>query len=252
MRLAIDLVSALILQNPDPQVRDSLKADFLSTLVAIISRRSSRPVVKSCIGSLTHFIAKKVLTLDDLAQQYGGLRPELGGEPTLLWRDWVTQLFQWMELHYMCPVVGKLIVTILSGLFTENHATNSGQTNSPRFSIAIMREWLEAALSANPDVFESVKNYVLAPLFKSDRGLSIALLRELNRSEQTRRTGSSKEDVTALLHLAALEVGKKTSVVDDPGKSFTSKFYWNGLSHTKRSKGIEGDPQRGDRRSRGS
>lgn len=225
MRLALDLVSTLILQNPDPQARNSLKEDFLSTLVAVISRRSARPVVKSCISALTQFLTKKIVTLDDLSRQYGSLRPELDGEPTVLWRDWVTQLFQWMELHYICPVAGKLVVAIFSVLFTENSAVHTGQPNKQEFSITILREWLEAALSANPEVFESVKNYVLAPLFKSDRGLSIALLKELNRSEPAHRADSSSENVTALLHLAALEVGKKTSVVDDPRKSFQLKYF---------------------------
>lgn len=220
MRLVLDLVSMLILQNPNPQVRDSLKEDFLSTMVAIISKRSARPVVKSCINSLTHFFTKKIFTLDDLSREYHSLRPELAAEPTGLWRDWVAQLFRWMELQYICPVAGKLVVTIFSALFTENSATHPGQTSSPDFSIAIMREWLEVAVSANPEVFESVKNYVLAPLFKSDRVLSVELLRELNKSETGRKTDNSDGDVTALLHLAALEVGKKTSIVDDPGKSF--------------------------------
>lgn len=222
MRLAIDLVSLLILQNPDSRVRESLKTEFLSTLVAVISKHSTRPVVKSCISALTHFLTKSVLTLDDLAQEYGSIRPELTGETfpsTLsLWEDWTTLLFKWMELHYMCPIAGKLLVTIWSTLHS-GITTDGERTNTTDFDVGNVRNWLETALSTNPDILESVKNYVLTPMFKSDRGLSVALLEELNKGEHVHDTGSSGEDVTALLHLAALEVGKKSSIVDDPGKS---------------------------------
>lgn len=219
MRLVLDLVATLILQNPDSQVRNLLKEEFLVTLVAVVTRNSPRPVVKSCISFLTHFLIKKVCSLDDVGRQYGIQRPGLDAESISLWQDWVTQVFRWMEQQYICPVAGKLVVTIFCMVFADRHSgTQSDPKNSPVFPVSVMREWLEAVLIENSEVFEDVKNYVLAPLFKSDRELSIALLRELNKSEPGRRTSSSDEDVTALLHLAALEVGKKTSIVDDPGK----------------------------------
>lgn len=228
MRLVLDIVSTLIMKNPNAQVRELLKADFLSVLVSIISKRSVRPVVKSCISSLTQFLTKSVFTLDDLARQYGSVRPDLAGEPTVtLWQEWVIEIFNWMELHYICPVAGKFLVIVFSNLFRKDSVADSGRTNSTGFDISILRQWLEAAISDNLDNLENVKNYLLANMFKSDRGLSIALLKELSRRGPEQRTSGADEDVTALLHLAALEIGKKSSIVDEPSKSYTLKSFTN-------------------------
>lgn len=219
MRLVLDVVSTLITQNPNARVREVLKAEFLSTLVSIISRRSMRPVVKSCISSLTMFLTKSVLTLEDLARQYGSVRPDLAGGPiVMLWREWVGEIFNWMELHYICPVAGKFLVVIFSNLFSQDSVADPGRTNSTGFDINVLRQWLEAAISDNLDNLENVKNYMLANMFKSDRGLSIALLKELNNRGPEQRTNGAGEEVTALLHLAALEIGKKSSIVDEPSK----------------------------------
>lgn len=222
MKLSLDLVSFLVLQNPDSRVQETLKTQFLSTLVAVISKRSTRPVVKSCISALTHFLTKSIFTLDDLAQEYESIRPEVLGDvfrtPLSLWEDLAYVLFEWMELHYICPVAGKLLVTIWSTLH-PGVTTGGRGTSIAEFNVGIMRKWLENTLSGNLEILESVKNYVLTPMFKSDRGLAIALLQELSKDETGREMASSGEDVTALLHLAALEVGKKSSIVDDPGKS---------------------------------
>lgn len=216
MRLALDLVSTLMLQNPDQQVRESLKTGFLSTLVSIIARKSMRPVVKSCMSAMTQFITKGVLALEDVSRQYGSLRPDLAGKSiTVLWQHWVAEIFKWMELHYICPVAGKLLVVIFITLSAES---SSADTNTAEFNARILRKWLENALSADPSTLESVKNYVFAPMFKSDRKLSLALLEELNESGSYSNSSSVAADMTALLHLAALEVGKKSSIVDEPSK----------------------------------
>lgn len=220
MRLALDLVSTLMLQNPDYQVQSSLKAEFLANLVSIVARKSMRPVVKSCMSSLTQFLTKGVFDLDDIAAQYVSLRRDLAGNPTItIWQSWVAEIFRWMELHYICPVAGKLLVVTFSMLYPEASSADTGRTE---FNVRVLRTWLETALSAEPDILESVKNYVFAPLFKSDRRMSFSLLQELNRSHQEDNVSSPDADATALLHLAALEVGKKSSIVDEPSKSFPS------------------------------
>lgn len=230
MRLVLDLVSTLILQNPDTQVRESLKAGFLSTLVSVITKNSMRPVVKSCISALTHFLTKFVFTLGDIARQYGILCPHLASEPIIvLWQSWVAEIFMWMELHYICPVAGKSLVVTFSMLNARACSANTGGTD---FNVRVLRTWLEIALSANTDILEGVKNYVFAPLFKSDRGLSFALLEELNRSSLGGNVSSCGADTTALLHLAALEVGKKTSIVDEPSKSSNGNHAPVGSSFT--------------------
>lgn len=217
MRLVLDLLSTILLQTPDAQARERLKDDFLTTLVSIVARKSMRPLVKSCMSALTLFMTKSVLNLKDIEGQYQKARPELDGQPRIvLWRHWVMEIFRWMELHYICPVAGKFLVTIFGEL--HSFSKDAGRDDKIDFDVVTLRQWLESALCADPDTLESVKNYVLAPLFKSDRDLSIALLEELNKSRKNDSTGSANTDTAALLHLAALEVGKKASIVDDPSK----------------------------------
>lgn len=221
MRLVLDLVAVLILQNADSRVRESLKTQFLSTLVSIIFKQSTRPVVKSCISALTVFLTKSVYDLEDLAHEYKSVRTDVAVRSgAALWEAWVVQIFNWMELHYICPVAGKFLVTLFSALYHQSATVEQPQLPlNGALDAGILRKWLETAVSSNPDIFETVKNYVLAPLFKSDRALSIALLKELNNTIPEGQTGSAGgEDVTALLRLAALEVGKKSSIVDDPSK----------------------------------
>ncbi|KAJ4420130.1 hypothetical protein N0V82_004577 [Gnomoniopsis sp. IMI 355080] len=214
MRLALDLVSTLMLQNPDHQVQLSLKAEFLAILVSIVARKSMRPVVKSCMSSLTQFLTKGVFNLNDIVRQYVSLRRDLAENPTItIWQSWVAEIFKWMELHYICPVAGKLLVVTFSILSSEASSTDTG---SAEFNVRVLRIWLETALSADPDILESVKNYVFAPMFKSDRRLSFSLLEELNTSRPGDKAISPDANATALLHLAALEVGKKASIVDEP------------------------------------
>lgn len=232
MRLALDLVLTLMLQNPDQEAQESLKTGFLSTLVSIIARKSIRPVVKSCMSATTQFLTKGVLILGDVARQYGSLRPDLAGQSmTVLWQNWVAEIFKWMELHYICPVAGKFLVVIFSMLSAESSSADTD--TAAKFNVRVLRKWLEDALSADSSILESVKNYVFAPMFKSDRKLSLALLEELNESGPDSNMSSLVADATALLHLAALEVGKKSSIVDEPSKYSTthrvlrtSRFYF--------------------------
>lgn len=223
MRLVLDLLSFLITQNPSPQVKEDVKADLLHTTSAIIARKSTRPLVKSCITALSHLLPKSVLTLEDVAQMYQSMRPDLAEQPAIiLWQEWVVEIFRWMELHYVCPVAGKLLGIVFSGLYGSSPSLGCHGERTPALDAATIRRWLEAALAANPELLESIKNYFLAPLFKSDRALSTALLKELHhvQPEDEVHARSDKLDTAALLHLAALELGKKASIVgsSDPGQ----------------------------------
>lgn len=222
MRLVLDLLTFLITQNPSSQVRDTVKADFLHTTVAIIARKSTRPLVKSCITALGHLLSKSVLTLDDVAQTYQSMRPDLAEQPAIiLWQEWVVEIFRWMELHYVCPVAGKFLGIIFSGLYGSSPYCGRNGERTLALDSTTIRRWLETALAANPDLLESIKNYFLAPLFKSDRALSIALLKELHhvQPEDGAHARSGELDTAALLHLAALELGKKAAIVDEPGQT---------------------------------
>lgn len=217
MRLVLELLSTLMPQNPDTQVREAVKEDVLSTLVSIIGRESMRPLVKSCLSCLNHLLLKSVFTLSDVLRRYRRLRTDLAKEQDIiLWQGLVAELFSWMKLHYVCPVAGKLLVIVFSGLYSP--PGDLTKTVSAEFDVGTMRRWVETAVSANPDLLENAKNYLLAPLIKYDRALSIAFLEELNNGRPEECTNSAELDVAALLHLAALEIGKKSSVVDDPSE----------------------------------
>lgn len=219
MRLVLDLLSFLITQNPSPQVREDVKTDLLQTMSAIISRKSTRPLVKSCMTALGHLLTKSILTLEDVAQMYRSMRPDLAEQPAIiLWQEWAVEIFRWMELHYVCPVAGKLLGIVFSGLHDSSPSRGGNEERMPLLDATTVRRWLEAALAANPDLLESIKNYFLAPLFKSDRALSIALLKELHQAqpEGDIHARSDELDTAALLHLAALELGKKAAIVDEP------------------------------------
>lgn len=212
MRLVLDLLSFLITQNPVTRIRDDVKADLLHTIAAIIARKSTRPLVKSCITALNHLLTKSILALEDVAQMYQAVRPDLTEQSAIiLWKEWVTEIFRWMKLPYVCPVAGKLLGIVFSGLYGGHDGARQA------LDAMTIRKWLEKALATDPDLLESMKNYFLAPLFKSDRALSIALLKELHhvRPDDDTHARNDDFDTTALLHLAALELGKKASIVDD-------------------------------------
>jgi hypothetical protein len=67
---------------------------------------------------------------------------------------------------------------------------------------------------------ESVKNYVLTPLFTADRRMSLELLQIYNQQSP------GHEDALlgdwALLRLAILDVGKKSGLVNEPGRVICS------------------------------
>lgn len=221
MRLVLDVLTLLISQNPRPEVRDNVKTDTLRTMASVIGRKSTRPLVKSCITALSHLLTKSVLTLEDLAQMYQSVRPELAEQPArILWQEWVAEIFRWMELNYVCPVAGKFLVVLFGGLYDSSTSSGYREQRTPVLDPPTIRKWLETALAANPELLESIKNYFLAPLFKSDRALSIALLKELHhiQPEDDSHARNDELDTAALLHLAALELGKKAAIVEEPRK----------------------------------
>ena len=225
MRLVLDLLTLLITQNPLPEVRDNVKTDLLHTMASIIGRKSTRPLVKSCITALSHLLTKSVFTLEDVAQMYQSVRPDLAEQPAIiLWQEWVAEIFRWMELSYVCPAAGKFLCILFSGLYNSDPSRGCHGERTPALDPTTIRRWLETALAANPELLEIIKNYFLAPLFKSDRALSIALLKELHhvQPEDDTHAHTDELDTAALLHLAALELGKKAAIVEEPREYRTS------------------------------
>lgn len=217
MRLLLDLLTVLVSENPCVLVKESLKASTATRLVDIISGRSSRPAVKSALKALDHLVTKNAIPLPNIAVAYKASSRHLGALDDLnLWRHFALRLLRWMELHYVSPASGKLLMTCL---------VISQSDNSPfPFSLSIWHSWLEYALRSNPGLLEGIKAHILTPLFKSDRALSLRFIEMLNHAYLGSALISPQLDATALLQLAAFEVGKKTSLVDDTASRYSGSI----------------------------
>ncbi|KAJ9154737.1 tRNA (Cytidine(32)-2'-O)-methyltransferase non-catalytic subunit TRM732 [Pleurostoma richardsiae] len=214
MKLVLDLLTASMGRNPEPGVADSLKHHVLESLVSIISRQSTRPLVKSAISSLNHLVVKDVLSLDDVGGSYRKLAPGAACLSSFtMWRSFISEMFRWMDLSHVWPVAGKFLVTLFKGLQGRQLETDQGAPTV--VTVSTIHAWLQEALANNPDLLESIKNYILNPLFRSDRGLSLELLESLNRIKPL-GSGGNDFDTAALLQLAALDAGKKCALVEDP------------------------------------
>ena len=237
LKLVLDLVALLVVHNPDVATRTALRDEILQTLVAIVSRKSTRPLVKSSIGSLNYLLGKGVYEYEEVARAYSremGDDAATASKPSLaVWQRLVADMFAWMTLHYVCPVAGKLLVAVFTYLQTA--AAETKPPLFPEFTVELWLQWLRDGLSVHPAILEDVKLYFFIPLFKSDRARSLQLLEILNRNQlSTTIANSAAADNNsgfdaAVLQLAALEVGKKAGLVDDPGLNLTGKTAKGGV-----------------------
>ncbi|KAK4043957.1 putative death-receptor fusion protein-domain-containing protein [Parachaetomium inaequale] len=95
----------------------------------------------------------------------------------------------------------------------------STAADSMGFTLDVWRQWLQDALSQNPEILEDIKNYVLAPMFKTERDASLRLLEMFNRSQPLTAIDRDLTDQGLLLQLATLELGKKYGMVEEPSSS---------------------------------
>lgn len=214
MRLVLDVLTTQFSRNPDLDVGQTIKTTILNTLMAIITRKSTRPLVKSSLHCVVHFLSKKAVTLGDLSDTYRRVDREVSDLSLLdLWEALVAVMFTWMELHYVCPIAGKFIVNVFTGL--QCMAKEGTHPTLDGFGVSTWQKWIQDGLRSDMERLESVKTYVLIPLFTADRRSSIELLKIYN--EQSLDTGDALVGDWALLRLAMLEVGKKAGLVDEPG-----------------------------------
>lgn len=214
MRLVLDVLTTTFSRNADPEVGRAIKTTILDTLVSIITRRSTRPLVKSSLHCVVHFLSKQAVTLDDLATTYRRVDPEVRDlAPLALWASLVSVMFSWMDLHYVCPIAGKFIVNVFIGL--TNMAADGSHPELDGFGARTWQQWIQDGLRSDMRRLESVKTYVLTPLFSADRRSSLEFLKIYN--EQSLESKDALSGNWALLRLAILEVGKKAGLVDEPG-----------------------------------
>ncbi|KAI8966857.1 putative death-receptor fusion protein-domain-containing protein [Daldinia sp. FL1419] len=208
MRLVLDYLAYLISNNPRPQIGASVKATILNTTISTITQQASRPSVKSAMVVLDCFIQKKLVYLWNILELY----KEIHGLPPNedVWDPFIARIFAWMELHYLCHVVGNLLVTI----FTSSWFEDKDVKHEPD----AWHKFIYRGLQMNLDYLEPIKFYIFVPLFNVDRAGSLIYLRHLSSLQRLTSEDSNGWDFNSMLWLAMLEAGKKVGVVDEPGR----------------------------------
>ncbi|XWW97598.1 hypothetical protein V2A60_005582 [Cordyceps javanica] len=227
MRLVLDLVAALLRKNPDQQAAASSKDALLDDLVSIIARRSTKPVAKSAIKTLDHFLGKHVFTLKDLRVSYEGRtsNPQARRDPIEVWGMLFGDLFDWMCRHFVCPAAGKLVVT----LYRMLRQGRGGADQVP--SIDLWHSWLiEFVTKEESSLVERIKNYVFLPLFKLDRKEALLFLQKMNNDKPLSAFEKLHVDIQTLIQFAALETGKRVGLVEEPDLDSNSQVESDGSS----------------------
>ncbi|GAB0131934.1 hypothetical protein EsDP_00000387 [Epichloe bromicola] len=210
MKLVLDLVAQSILKNPSQEETSTTKKSILETLVSIVIGRSTKPVAKSAIKTLDHFLTKGVITLNDTKSIYTQFRADLSSQDNNeIWRNFTSDLFHWMKLHFVCPTAGRLVVTIY-----RNWRQEQREESVP--SIEVWHQWLLDFLAEEPALLESIKNYIFLPLFKADRSEALKFLVRMNQDETASGSSNMSMNIPALFKLAALETGKRVGLVEEP------------------------------------
>ncbi|KAK2595751.1 hypothetical protein QQS21_006577 [Conoideocrella luteorostrata] len=210
MKLVLDLVAQLLQKNPNKEEVSKIKKGITNNLVLIVIGRSTKPVAKSAIKTLDHFLSKDVINLDDIKSTYASFRPELNSQDSVeVWRNIMAHLLHWMRLHFVCPAAGRLVVIMY-------RYWRQGRHEGVVPSIDAWHQWLLDFLAEEPALLESIKNYIFLPLFKLDRSEALKFLSRMNEDQAVSGASDMNMAVPALLQLAALETGKRVGLVEEP------------------------------------
>ncbi|ODA82836.1 hypothetical protein RJ55_01345 [Drechmeria coniospora] len=217
MKLVLNLIERFIRTNPDRTVAKETNRCLLESIISIITGLSAKPVAKSAIKTLDHFLTRGVVTLEDIRSNYLALHQRWAqADETEVWRNFTISLFHWMRLHFVCPTAGRFVVSLYR---CWRKGDEPGRPTRP--SLEQWYQWLLQFLAEEPQLLESIKHYIFLPLFKADRAEGLLLLRKVN-GNQIGTTAESLDmdmDVASLLQLAALEIGKKVGLVEEPAVS---------------------------------
>lgn len=217
LRLILDLLVDLISQDDTRPDREPTKLAVLDTLVSIVARQSTKPLAKSAIMVLDRFLSKSVVSLHDIGTSYKASRGlDLAVSDLRLWKSYLSELFIWMRIQFVCPVAGKFITTLYRQLRTESDKGFLSESDA-KFTVDLWHEWLLEFLMLEPLLLDGIKNYIFVPLFKSEKSESLAFLEMMNRLDEDVVSPHIDLDVPATLRLASLEVGKRVGLVEEPG-----------------------------------
>lgn len=218
MRQILELVSSLVNQNPNKEISKAAKDSILQRNLAIIGHRGAQPLVKPAFKSLEILLAKGTISPQELiegyqfeASRYSTSKEDATNDAMASWDSLVDESFDWMGLPDVSPAAGKFLVTV----FRQLRASTSSSTRGDDHATSWQR-WIRRGLTKDPESLENVKTYLFPPLFKLDRPGSLLFLEQINSQSSTSSDQSQELDAHALLRLAAMEVGKKAGLVEDP------------------------------------
>ncbi|RYO81329.1 hypothetical protein DL766_004480 [Monosporascus sp. MC13-8B] len=98
MKLILDFLAYSISKNPTPETGLAIKTRILRDTVTIITRQSSKPSVKSAITYLDYIILKNLVYPSDVLEIYRRVH-ELPSHQEVTWDEFISKLFNWLELH---------------------------------------------------------------------------------------------------------------------------------------------------------
>jgi len=212
MRQVLELVSSLITQSPDLGAATGVKMSILNRCISIIAHQAAQPLVKPAFKALEYLLSKRTISTNALIEAYSDKEGKSLSSVPPLWDTLFLEVFDWMNLSDISPAAGKFLVTVFKQL--RNDSVN--QKNVIR--AVSWQRWIQAGLSNDARALENVKNYILLPLFKLDRHGSLIFLDELIKQESVVDTTIRDLDSHSLLQLAAIEVGKKAGLVEEPSE----------------------------------
>jgi hypothetical protein len=219
MRQVLELLASLISLNPDEDTSDTVKESILQRLLSIITHQSAQPLVKPAFKSLECFMGKGTISTGALIDCYT-LRissnesdSDMGSERKHFWNSFISEVFEWLTLADVSPAAGRFLVTLFVKLRNE-----SGRSHIHDDTV-LWQRWIRNGLSKNPEILENVKNYLFPPLFKLDRTGSLLFLSDLNSQGPISGLQMKDSNAHSLLQLAAIEVGKKSGLVEQPSRN---------------------------------
>ena len=222
MRQVVELTSDLIDKNPDLQTNTAVKTSVLERSMSIITHQASQPLVKPAFKALECFLSKRTISTQELIDAYRhhqratspGSATETA-EINAVWDYLFSEVFEWMALADISPATSKFLVTVFRELRSGSDGISS--TNLT----ASWQRWIREGLRRQPEALENVKNYLFPSLFKLDRPGSLIFLEDLNKQGAVWDMKYQEFDAQSLLQLAAIEIGKKSGLIEEPSK------YWN-------------------------
>lgn len=210
MRQVLELISTLIAKNPDPAVASTIKSSLVERILSILAHQGSQALIKPGFKSLEYLLSKGTISTGIFIEAFGRQRSSVSESSSTLWDVFFLELFDWIALQDVAPAAGKLLVTLFIRMVNDGTEKTADTVSWQR--------WIQAGLDQDPSAIENVKNYIFLPLFKLDRQNSIVFLRQLNDRRPMIGSKVMTFDCQALLQLAAIEVGKKAGLIEEPCK----------------------------------